>query len=80
MPATPHTAAADETARRLEAAADEVESTKKAHENALERRNRLIVDAVDGGLVQKLVAQFARVSQPHVVRVLGRGFGDVLQA
>lgn len=73
------TAAADETARRLEAARNEVQSAQQQLENARIRRNKLIAEAVDGGLVQKLVAKLAGVSQPHVVRVLGQGWG-VLEA
>lgn len=57
---------------RLAAAADHVEETHRAYQLAVEHRNRLIIDAVDSGMPQRLVARAARVSQPHVVRVLSR--------
>lgn len=58
---------------RLEAAADEVAGTKKAYENAIERRNRLIVTAVDhAGMSQGVTAKLAKIQQPSVVRILSR--------
>jgi hypothetical protein len=66
----------DDYRPRLEAAADEVESTRAALAAALKRRNRIIIDAVDHGLTQKLVAGWAKIKQPHVIRILARGDDD----
>lgn len=61
----------DDMPARLAAAADYVESTKTAARLAVAQRNQLIVDAIDEhGMSQQLVAKHARVSQPHVIRVL----------
>lgn len=58
---------------RLEAAADEVESTRTAYQNAVQRRNRLIVTAVDhAGMSQGVTAKLAKIQQPSVVRILSR--------
>jgi hypothetical protein len=58
---------------RLGAARDEVSSTRQAYENAVQRRNRLIVTAVDhAGMSQGATAKLAGMTQPSVVRILSR--------
>jgi hypothetical protein len=57
-------------APRIEAAAADVEDARTALELALERRNGLIVAAVDQGMAQNRAAALARIKGPHVIRIL----------
>lgn len=57
-------------APRLESAATEVEDARKALDLALERRNELIVAAVDQGMTQRRIAALSRIGSPHVIRIL----------
>lgn len=77
------TVVGDDYRERLEKSATHVETTRKAHQLALEQRDKIIGEAVDhGGLGQALVARLVKVSQPHIVRILGKlsAAGDDLPA
>jgi DNA-directed RNA polymerase specialized sigma subunit len=63
-------AVARDLAPRLRKAADDVADARKAVELALERRDKLIVQARTEGMSQTAIATHARVSQPHIVRLL----------
>lgn len=56
---------------RLEASAREVADLREQLAIALQRRNTLIVTAVDAGMEQRRVAERAGVKPPHVIRILG---------
>lgn len=57
---------------RLEAAVSEVADARLQLEVALERRDRLVVQAVDEGMQQSRVAKIAGVSPPHVIKILAK--------
>jgi hypothetical protein len=66
-------AAADEVRGRLSAAADRLDEAKQALDAAFEQRDAAVVDAIDrAGMAQGIVAKLARVSQPHITRILGK--------
>lgn len=56
---------------RIEAAANELDDAKALVHAATQRRNQLIVDAVDAGVSQRAVAKAARVGQPRIIGILG---------
>ena len=61
----------DDMATRLAAAADEVDATKVARQAAIRQRNLLILEAADDhGMTQAQIAKHAKVTQPHVIRIL----------
>lgn len=55
---------------RLEKAAADVEDARKQLDVALTRRDTLVVQARTEGMSQKAIATAAKISQPHVVRLL----------
>lgn len=55
---------------RLAAAAGEVADLRKQLDVALQRRDALIVQARTEGMTQVAIARAAKVSQPHIIRVL----------
>ncbi len=63
---------------RLEQAVADVEDGRLQLELALERRDRLIVQAVDEGMRQSQVAALAKVSAPHVVKILAKSQPDAV--
>jgi len=66
----------DDLPARLAASATQVESTFAAWKLALRQRDALIVEAVDAGMRQGVVATTAGVSSPHVTRVLANAGSD----
>lgn len=64
-------------ADRLQAAATDVVEAKERWKKAIQRRNGVIAEAVDGGFPQSATARHAKVSQPHVVRVMAGTYDDV---
>jgi hypothetical protein len=63
---------------RLEAAVAEVADARLQLEVALERRDALVVQAVDEGMQQSRVAKLAQVSAPHVVKILAKSQPDAV--
>lgn len=57
---------------RLRAAGKDVKDAELELRLARTRRNVLIVQAVDEGMVQTKVAELAGVKPPHIVRILGQ--------
>lgn len=55
---------------RLNAAAQAVRDAEQALRDARERRDELIIDAANDGMVQRQVASAAGVSQTRVIAVL----------
>lgn len=55
---------------RIEAAADEIDDARALVRAATQRRDQLILDAVDAGVSQRAVAKAARVGQPRIIRIL----------
>jgi hypothetical protein len=62
---------------RLNAAADAVVEAKERWKLSIRQRNEIIADAVDDGFPQSATARAARVSQPHVVRVMAGTYEGV---
>lgn len=56
--------------RRIEAATDEVRSCQEALAAALERRDRLVVDAIDAGETHGAVATVLGTARSNVHRIL----------
>ncbi len=65
---------------RLEAAAAAVRDAKEALQLKLEQRDQLIVQAVDEGMQQRVVARLAGVSQTRVIAVLAGSQPDVAES
>lgn len=57
-------------AARLAKAASELDDARTQAAAALDRRDQIIVEADREGMSQRAIARFARVSQPHVIRVV----------
>lgn len=55
---------------RIRHAGSDVDRQRKALTDALERRDRLIVEAADQGVSYRTIARAADLSHPGVVRVL----------
>lgn len=64
-------------AERLTGAADAVAEAKERWKLSIQQRNEIIAEAVDNGYAQAATAKAARVSQPHVVRVMAGTYDDV---
>ncbi|MBK3534492.1 MULTISPECIES: hypothetical protein [unclassified Streptomyces] len=64
-------------AERLKAAADAVAEDKERWKLSIKQRNEIIAEAVDAGYPQAAAAKSAKVSQPHVVRVMAGTYDDV---
>jgi predicted metalloendopeptidase len=64
-------------ADRLKSAANAVAEAKERWKKALQQRNEIIAEAVDNGFPQSAAARHAKVSQPHVVRVMAGTYDDV---
>ena len=63
-------AVAGDIAPRLAKARDDVAEARQQLDLALERRDKLIVQARTEHMSQKAIALHAGVSQPHIVRLL----------
>lgn len=59
-------------AERLRSAAASVEDARTELRLSQQARDRLIVEAVDGGMTQRTVARLVGTSQPYVIAVLSR--------
>lgn len=64
-------------AERLKGAASAVAEAKERWKMAIRQRNEIIADAVDSGFPQSAAAKNAKVSQPHIVRVMAGTYDDV---
>jgi hypothetical protein len=57
---------------RLQKASRDVELSRQAHEDALERRGEVIVAAMDAGLSYEQVARAANLSTTRVVQIVAK--------
>jgi predicted metalloendopeptidase len=64
-------------AERLKSAAAVVSEAKERWKKSIQQRNEIIAEAVDAGFPQSATAKAAKVSQPHVVRVMAGTYDDV---
>ncbi|MGW3921353.1 hypothetical protein [Streptomyces sp. NPDC005093] len=55
---------------QIKSAAQYVRDCRELYKNALQTRNKLIVDAVDHGYSGHQAARDAEVKQPHIIRIL----------
>ena len=67
----------DEIGPRLDKATADIEDLRRQLELALTRRDQIIVQADRDGWTQRAIARRAKVSQPHVLRIVA---GTVLAA
>lgn len=63
---------------QIRGAAEYVADCRERYRNALEQRNRLIVEAVDNGYSGHQAARDAQVKQPHIIRILSTSQPDLL--
>jgi len=61
---------------RIKAAAAAVADAKEAYDLALEQRDQLIVDAIDGGMSQQAVATIAGVAKGRISAILASSQAD----
>lgn len=61
---------------RIKAAAEETRDAREAYDLATEQRNKLIVEAVDGGMTQKEVATLAGVAKGRISAILAGSQAD----
>lgn len=61
---------------RIKAAAADTRDAKEAYDLATEQRNRLIVEAVDGGMTQQAVAALAGVAKGRISAILAGSQAD----